>query len=141
MDIGLKIKQLIDEKNISVIKAATEIGISRQYLHDIFSKKVVRTDIVEKIANYFNVPISYFFDDENQSEPPAYKFLSPDKSIFRESFEVYKRTKAKEIMDEKERQTFLSLMDAMQSEMSLLYKIVEMQEKEIKRLKKACGEA
>jgi len=65
---SFKIRQLIKFKNITQQKFAEEIGLSVQGLVRIYKKGNTTTDNLEKIAKYFNVPISYFFDNETDEQ-------------------------------------------------------------------------
>jgi len=62
----LKLKQLIDENNLSVARFADKIGISRQGIYDLLNEKTaINMKNLKIFANYFKVPLSYFFDKEN----------------------------------------------------------------------------
>lgn len=64
MDFYTKVMALCRKKNISRSRMADEVGISRSTPKDWAEKKSVpQPGTVKKIADYFEVPTSYFFDD------------------------------------------------------------------------------
>ena len=58
-----RIKKLIDDKKISIKKFAEDVGLSEQGIHKMFRSYDMKVSTLQKIADYFNVPITYFFDD------------------------------------------------------------------------------
>lgn len=47
--------------------AAQEMGTTYQSLYNIIYKgSVCKVDLLQRIANYFKVPVGYFFDEEHQ---------------------------------------------------------------------------
>jgi transcriptional regulator with XRE-family HTH domain len=68
MSISLKLSKIIFEKKVKKKDLYTYLGISKQTLDDYLSEKTSMTvATLEKIASYFNVPVSYFFDEKEQS--------------------------------------------------------------------------
>lgn len=71
MDFYQKVIALCKEKGVSRSKMADDIGISRSTPKDWETKKITpREGTVKKVADYFGVPVSYFFSDtgvENQT--------------------------------------------------------------------------
>ncbi len=62
---GLKINNLIDRSGITKVTLFTAIGLSKKGLDDIISgTHAPRVTILESIADYFKVPMDYFFDRE-----------------------------------------------------------------------------
>lgn len=60
-----KIK-ILYENSIKKSKIPNEIGISRSTFFEMMNGiGSPRVENLEKVANYFNKPISYFFDEEN----------------------------------------------------------------------------
>lgn len=64
MRIGLKIKMLAEEKNVDAVWISKKLGKSKQAIYDIYDKEDVNTSILKSLAQVFNVPVGYFFDDE-----------------------------------------------------------------------------
>ena len=58
-----RIKKLIDDKNLSIKGFAEKIGVSEPRIHNMFRSYDMKVSTLQKIADYFNVPITYFFDD------------------------------------------------------------------------------
>lgn len=79
-----KIQHLLDENGITAYKMCKDTGISRslmsQWKSGSFNPK---QDKLQVIADYFGVPISYFYDDE-----PIYE-VSAGHGRLNESYEVY----------------------------------------------------
>lgn len=69
-----KVKRLLAEKKMTIDQLAAGIEMTKQNLHDRFKKESIDTKHLEKIADFLDVNISYFFaDDDNKSlqESPA----------------------------------------------------------------------
>ena len=64
MFIGERIKKLLKEKKITKVNLYTSAGISGPGLDKMIAGANVRVGNLEKIANFFNVPMDYFFDRE-----------------------------------------------------------------------------
>jgi len=58
-----KIKILLESKKITVKKLAEKIGISEIGLHKMMNNQSMRIDVIEKIAEFLEVPVSYFFEE------------------------------------------------------------------------------
>lgn len=65
-----KIKQLSKEKGMSLVELSVQLGMSKQSLFKIIRENTTKISTLEQIANYFGVPLNYFFDDyeENQNQ-------------------------------------------------------------------------
>lgn len=61
-----KIESAINSAKLSTRKLGDILGIPEATYRDRIKKKNLSPDDVEKIADYFNKPISYFFDREDQ---------------------------------------------------------------------------
>jgi transcriptional regulator with XRE-family HTH domain len=77
MDVGLKIKQLREEKNLSQEELGAAIGVSKQMIsHYENGENTPRFKTLEKIAVYFNVDPSELLTSKNTStvneSVPAY---------------------------------------------------------------------
>jgi len=92
MDIGTAIKKLRKERVPQLTQAeyASRIGITQTYLSQIESnKKKPSTDILEKIADDFEIPLPIIFwhgieeKDVHESKREYFRFLKPsiDKMI------------------------------------------------------------
>lgn len=60
--IGLKIKDLVESKKITVIELSKVLGKSRQTVYNMYNEEDVSTEILKKINSELGIPISYFFD-------------------------------------------------------------------------------
>ena len=58
-----KIKTLQKNTKVSTEELAVVIGLSKVGLEKIFRLKSCKVSTLEKLANYFKVPVSYFFDE------------------------------------------------------------------------------
>lgn len=59
-----KIKKLSEIKKIPLQEVAKRINTSAQALSRMMRENGTRVETLEKIAKVFNVPINYFFDEE-----------------------------------------------------------------------------
>jgi transcriptional regulator with XRE-family HTH domain len=65
MEIGQKIKKLRTEKDISMRKLGEEVGVSHAHISKLESGlNSPSVDLLEKIADYFKIDVSYFFIKE-----------------------------------------------------------------------------
>ena len=67
MNIGERIKKLRTERKLSMRELAEKIGITHAHISKLENEKSSPSvDLLQNIADYFNVDISYFFikDDE-----------------------------------------------------------------------------
>lgn len=72
MTIGKKIASLRAEKDISQVKLAEDIGVSRSLLYKWESDSVIPSNkSVQKLSEYFGVPYSYFYDEPTEPTPSA----------------------------------------------------------------------
>lgn len=61
-----KIENLTIEKKISQTKIAQIIGMTREGYGRMLRDKTMKVSILEKIASIFEVPITYFFEEETE---------------------------------------------------------------------------
>lgn len=64
---SLTIRELCSQKHITLKKLANEINVTENGLQAIFKNNTTSIDTLLKIANYFKVPVGYFFTDDNTS--------------------------------------------------------------------------
>ena len=64
--IRIRIKNLIEERNLNISKLSTLAGISRSTLSKFMSGqwKIIRLDMVEYICEGLNIKLKEFFDDK-----------------------------------------------------------------------------
>ena len=68
-DIGLKIKKLLQEKNISINDLSKKIDKSTRSLYNyIENKTIIDVETLQKTADVFEVSIGYFFNEETNKE-------------------------------------------------------------------------
>ncbi|MFH2067390.1 MAG: XRE family transcriptional regulator [Pseudomonadota bacterium] len=61
--LGEKIKDLIKENNISIVKLAEKIGVSRQTVNDWINGQVPKGSHLINLCKLFNINPDYFFED------------------------------------------------------------------------------
>lgn len=67
-----KFQKLLDEKNVTANRVAKATGIDRSaFTHWKNGKFTPKINTLEKIADYFNVPVSYFYE-EKEGKPTYY---------------------------------------------------------------------
>lgn len=58
-----RIRQILEERNIRQSTFLKDLGLSKSNLYAwVNGRSVPRVDSIEEIADYFDVPIDYFFD-------------------------------------------------------------------------------
>lgn len=68
-----KFEELLEEKGITPYRVHKETGISTATLSDWKNgKSEPKKDKIEKICEYFNVPLSYFYGDEKEGGEKYY---------------------------------------------------------------------
>jgi len=60
-----KIRRLIDDNNLTIKRFAKKIGVSEPGIHNMFRSHDMKVSTLQKIADYFEVPVTYFFDDDD----------------------------------------------------------------------------
>jgi transcriptional regulator with XRE-family HTH domain len=64
----LKIRVLAETRAGGIRKLAGDIDMSEANLHRCIKSNNIQASDLEKVANIFQVPVSYFFDENKQSE-------------------------------------------------------------------------
>lgn len=64
MEIEKKINELLKEKGSNIAELANALEITKQGLYTILKSGSTKVSTLEKIANYFGVPPSYFLQEE-----------------------------------------------------------------------------
>ncbi len=91
--VTLKIKQLLKEKNISIIDFALKLGRTRQNIYDILNEKQkINIETIKQISDILNVSVAYFFDEniENHNNADS-ESLKKENNILKEEIENLKR--------------------------------------------------
>lgn len=65
MSIGLKIKQLCERDGISLAELARRLNRTRPAVYEMVEKEDVNTSILRECSTIFNIPVSYFFEEED----------------------------------------------------------------------------
>lgn len=67
MDIGQKINRLRVEKKLSMRELGEKVGVSHAHISKLESGlNSPSVDLLEKLAVFFNIDVSYFFSKENE---------------------------------------------------------------------------
>ncbi len=67
MNLEEKIKKILSDKKLSQEKLANKIGMSKANLYNCFKRNSIETKNLEKIAEVLEVPVSYFFDENDKA--------------------------------------------------------------------------
>lgn len=67
-DLSAKLKILIEEKKITKVELAAGVGLTSQTIANILNGSDAKFSSIERIANYFNVPINYFANENTPSQ-------------------------------------------------------------------------
>lgn len=85
------LEKALENKNWSRYRLSKESGVSQTTLRDIFGAKKVTpsTTTLSKIAKALEVPVSYFFDDNQQKKERDYSLsINEQKSIDEEAQKI-----------------------------------------------------
>lgn len=67
VNFGLRIRQLIKERKLTIQDAADKMGYSRQGFTDVIDKEDVNTAILRKVCEVFEIDLDYFLGDSSFS--------------------------------------------------------------------------
>ncbi|MBX3102465.1 MAG: helix-turn-helix transcriptional regulator [Bacteroidetes bacterium] len=70
MNIGQKIKELIELRRLNKADFARQMGMSEQNLYKIFKKRSIDAELLMQMANLLNVRVSSFFEEEFSAAAP-----------------------------------------------------------------------
>ncbi|MFO0485106.1 MAG: helix-turn-helix domain-containing protein [Sphingobacteriia bacterium] len=68
MEIGKKLKDLVELKRVNKAELARQMNMSEQNLYKIFKKQSIDTALLQAFASHLGVTLSYFFDDAPRAE-------------------------------------------------------------------------
>jgi len=63
-----RIKIELEHKGISVRELCYKIDVTEQGLHQMIRKKSMKIEILERISNVLFLPVSYWFENDNNTE-------------------------------------------------------------------------
>lgn len=66
MNIGLKIKELADKKKLTLADLAKAMGKTKQAVYEMVEKEDVNTSILKQLSAIYDVPISFFFGENDE---------------------------------------------------------------------------
>lgn len=58
-----KLKSALSEKKITIEKFCQELGMSTGGFHMMIRNETMKVSLLERIAEYLDVPVSYFFEE------------------------------------------------------------------------------
>lgn len=67
LNFGLRIRQLIKQRKMTIQDAADKMGYSRQGFTDVIDKEDVNTAILRKVCEVFEIDLDYFLGDSSFS--------------------------------------------------------------------------
>lgn len=67
-NIGLKIKELMSQEKIDAPTLAKKLGKTKQAVYPMLEKEDCNTAVLRDLSRIFNVPVTYFFTDETNSQ-------------------------------------------------------------------------
>ena len=68
-----RIKIELEHKDISVRELCYKIDVTEQGLHQMIRKKSMKVEILERISKVLSLPVSYWFEDEKNTENAVVK--------------------------------------------------------------------
>ena len=66
-----RIKIELEHKGISVRELCCKIDVTEQGLHQMIRKKSMKIETLERISKVLYLPVSYWFEDENNMNNPT----------------------------------------------------------------------
>jgi transcriptional regulator with XRE-family HTH domain len=63
MNIGLKIKELVNQKKITALELSNKLGKSRQTVYNLMEEAHVSTEVVLQLSKILDLPVTYFFTE------------------------------------------------------------------------------
>lgn len=83
-----KFSKLLQDRQLSTYRVSKDTGISQQTFSDWkIGKSKPKLDKLQKIADYFDVPVDYFLDNDNNDKKADIKKLTPINDDRREFYE------------------------------------------------------
>ncbi len=84
MDTYLKIKELCDENGISIAALAGAIGVRSSVFSELKMGRTRQLSVptLNKTAEYFGVPSSYFLEDESEKDEKQEELFKKRKLLF-----------------------------------------------------------
>jgi transcriptional regulator with XRE-family HTH domain len=77
MDIRNKLKQLMDDNNVSMYRLAKEIGVHQSTIKNwIDGSTIPKIDRIGQIADFFDIPVADLIEHEDTSAMAPYEALS-----------------------------------------------------------------
>ena len=68
-----KMAKLLEDKGVTAYRVSKETGLSTALFYEWKSgKSMPKQDKIQRIADYFGVPLSYFYGEETELEPSYY---------------------------------------------------------------------
>lgn len=84
-----RLKDLLSEKKITIPQLAGRIGMSKGGLYTAISNQTLTVITLEKIAEALDVPVPYFFYDEDQNEEDLlYQIDQSEKEIGEKDLQI-----------------------------------------------------
>lgn len=75
-----KIKDLAENRKISIRDLAERVGLKENQIHVMCRTNSTKIETLEKIAHELNVPVAYFFDEDVKEEKKEF-YSSGEKSL------------------------------------------------------------
>ena len=84
MDTYIKIKQLCDDRGVSVSALASGIGVRSSVFSELKMGRTKQLSVatLNKIAEYFDIPPSYFIDDDMMRDEKQEELFQKRKLLF-----------------------------------------------------------
>ena len=68
MHVGKKVKELVKSKRLTNEEFAKIVDKHPKYVYQIFKQENINTELLQVIAAYFGVGMSYFFDENDNNQ-------------------------------------------------------------------------
>ena len=94
-NIADKIIETVKERNIRITALAKEIGVSRETIYKL-SDDSIKLSTIKKVAEFLEVPITYFIEDEPAKKSPKKK-AKPTKALDKKAIELVQKKLSKKL--------------------------------------------
>lgn len=90
--IGNKIKQLIEQKKISIEQVAVWMDKSRTAIYNDFKMSELNTSVLKQYSKILSVPITYWFDEDtiilNEAKPEYLTQVEAENKLLKRQIET-----------------------------------------------------
>ncbi len=76
-----RIKILLEERKITLRELCREVEITEQGFHQMVRNRSMKVEVLERISVFFDVPVSFWFDEATQDHSAPERPVTPFERI------------------------------------------------------------